>query len=302
MPPQTATRVLLVTNGNRYLEAALLLDTSHAVSVISPEQYRDAIGYDVVVFDRYAPETPPGVPSLFIAAPANPRDFPLRVLGSVERPRVEQTLHDHPLLRQVALRDVNIAKAGRLVLQAGDRAIAGAKTTPLIVTGIRAEQAFVAIGFDVRESDLPLRVAWPVLLTHVLDFLHPPDVEYLPALEVGIQQLVPVAETESHISVRTPLGTRESLAMEPSGRGVWLRPLQAGFYRLESQAETRVRAANRQALRSVSIAPQPLRGVRTTRPAGAHSPWNSEAWVLLLGLAWLVAFVEWLTYQRRWTV
>jgi hypothetical protein len=300
LPPVTRTRILLVTNGNRYLEAALLLDASRELGVITPGAYRDPAGYDLVVFDRYAPDAAPAVPSLFIAPPANPRDFPFRVRGVIERPGFDTFMRDHPLLQHVALRDVNIAKAWRVLPQAGDRVVAAAGATPLIVTGQRAGQPYVALSFDLRESDLPLRVAWPLLFTHAIDFLRPPDLDYLPALRIGLEQHVSVIHATSHAVLQTPQGERERVAVHQ--QAVWLRPLHAGFYRLEVPDGPRLWAANRDPERTVSIEPRSLHQARSGALEVANGWLPSSAWVALLALVWAIAFLEWLTYQRRWTV
>jgi hypothetical protein len=300
LPPETRSRVLLVTHGNRYLEAGLLLDASHAVTVLAPSAYQSARGYDVVVFDGYAPAESPGVPCLFIAPPSNATEFPFQMRGVVERPRFETAQREHVLLQHVVLRDVNIARAARVVLQKGDQVVAGAAGVPLIVTGTRAGQPFVALGFDVRESDLPLRVAWPLLLTHVLDFLRPLALDYQPSLEVGAQQRVPIPNGALQASVRAPSGASERLAVQQ--QAVWLRPLRAGFYRLESSGEAQAWAANRDPARSVSIAAHALPLANPKPPAVQQSWFAGEAWLLLLGLAWGIVFLEWLSYQRRWTL
>jgi hypothetical protein len=300
LPPATRTRILLVTNGNRYLEAALLLDAARELRVIKPSAYRDAAGYDLVLFDRFAPAAAPGVPSLFIAPPANPNDFPLRIRGVVDRPSFDTFVRDHPLLRHIALRDVNISSALRVQPQAGDRIVAAAGTTPLIVTGQRAGQPYVALSFDIRESDLPLRVAWPLLVSHAIDFLRPPDVDYLPTLRIGLEQRLRVGRSSARAVLQAPHGERESLAVQQ--QAVWLRPLHAGFYRLEVPGEPRLWAANRDPERTVSIEPGKLNQARSGALEVANSWLPSSAWAGLLALVWAIAFLEWLSYQRRWTV
>jgi hypothetical protein len=300
LPPVTRTRILLVTNGNRYLEAALLLDASRELNVITPGAYHDSTGYDLVVFDRYAPDTPPAVPCLFIAPPASAHDVPFRVRGVVDRPSFDTFMRDHPLLQHVALRDVNIARAWRVLPQAGDRVVAAAGATPLIVTGQRAGQPYVALSFDLRESDLPLRVAWPLLFTHAIDFLRPPDLDYLPPLRIGLEQRLRVTNAPSHAVLQSPQGERERLAVHQ--QAVWLRPLHAGFYRLEVPGDPRLWAANRDPERTVSIEPRNLNQAHSGALEVANGWLPSSAWVALLALAWAIAWLEWLTYQRRWTV
>jgi hypothetical protein len=253
-----------------------------------------------VIFDGYAPNASPGVPSLFIAPQANESHFPFRVKGEVKRPFFDSIVRDHPLLRQVSLREVNIARARLIEPLPGDQVVAGARNAPLIVTGQRAGHAFVALSFDLRESDLPLRVAWPLLLTHAIDALRQPDLGYRAGLTVGSQQRLPLTASVPEARIEAPGRAYQVLPVHD--RTVWLRPLRAGFYAIETAAEQQLWAANRDPRHSVSIRPHQLSGARRTPPDHGESYLPRDAWAILLGLAWLVVCLEWLSYQRRWTV
>ena len=308
LPEKTRTRLLLVTHGNRYLEAALLLDASHDVRAVAPEAYRSADGYDAVVFDAYAPDAPPNVPALYFAPGGDGRAFPFRSQGEIARPYFDNLVPDDPLFRQVALRDVNLKRAQQLQLQPGDRALASSRGTPLIVRGRRAGQPFLAFSFDARESDLPLRVAWPLLIARAIDELHPPDLEFQPPLRVGQEQRVALPGTDTWKSsagdrarLVEPDGTVQSLPIRAGS--IWLRAQRAGFYRVEARGVLQLWAANRDARNSVSIASRRIAAATPlTQAASLWPAVPADAWVALLALVWAVVALEWLSYQRRWTV
>jgi hypothetical protein len=171
LPARTRKHVLAVTPGNRYLEAALLLDEMLDVEQLAPAQYRDATGFDVVIFDGFVPATPPLVPALYLAPKPSAGSFPFAVRGSVDRPFFDHVEDHDPLLRFTALRDVNIAHSLVLAPEPGDQVLAGSTKAPLLVRGTRNGQPMLALAFDVRDSDLPLRAAWPLLLLHALEGL-----------------------------------------------------------------------------------------------------------------------------------
>ena len=66
LPERRRQRVLLVSEGNRYLEAALLLDEYLSVDEIAPSKYVDALGYDVVIFDRFLPPAAPRAAAFYV--------------------------------------------------------------------------------------------------------------------------------------------------------------------------------------------------------------------------------------------
>jgi hypothetical protein len=300
LPAASTTRVLLVSNGNRYLEAALLLDRARQVDVVAPSAYQGAVGHDLLVFDACAPKTPPDAPSLYLAPPKNAQDFPFRVKGSVARPYFDTFAREHPLLRQIVLRDVNISQAPLLELRADDRVVAASKATPLIVTGQRAGQPFVALGFDIRDSDLPLRVAWPLLVSHAIDYLRDPAPGYRAALQIGVEQRIPLSHAASRAQITSSRATAQSVAVRSAA--VWFRPQFAGFYRVETPAERQLWAANRDVHASLSIKPRQLAPASGSAIRTAAAFPFREAWQLLVALAWAIVLLEWFAFQRRWTV
>jgi hypothetical protein len=176
LPAPRRTRVLVVSPGNRYLEAALLLDENLEVRFQRPGAPIEPGSADVAVFDRALPPTPAALPALvlapFVASPAQP--LPAR--GSQARPFVDRFDRDHPLLRGLSLADVNISRAARTAPDKADRVLASsAAALPLIVEGERAGQRFLALTFDPRESDLPLRPAFPLLVLAAIDRLAHPE-------------------------------------------------------------------------------------------------------------------------------
>ncbi|HEY2733167.1 MAG TPA: VWA domain-containing protein [Polyangiales bacterium] len=300
LPTSAPLRVLLVSNGDRFVEAALLLDRSHEVHTVSPSAYRSAAGYDLVVFEACVPNAPPTAPALYLAPPKNDRNFPFAVRGEVARPYFEHVVPDEALLRDLALRDVNIGKMLALELQPGDRALAMFQRAPLIVLGERAHQPFVALSFDVRDSDLPLRIAWPLLVTQAIDHLVTGDSDYRAALEVGTEQRIALTHPGGSAAARARIVDPSGHALELEARdgSLIFRPERAGFYRLETSSELQLLAANRPA-KSLAIAPHALRPARVV--ARSSSGWPADAWQLALLLAWAITSLEWFGYERRWT-
>jgi hypothetical protein len=172
VPPLPRRRVLRVGGTNLYLDAALLgLGRSVAVERLSA-QAAEAAGtrfgdYDLVIFDGVAPSPAPTSGRFLYLDPHGPGSpFPER--GTVRDPVIAEARRDHPLLRQIDLADVNIAEARRLALAPGDVAVAGSFGVPLLIARDRPGLRLVAISFDPRRSDLPMRPAFPLLVASTL--------------------------------------------------------------------------------------------------------------------------------------
>ena len=310
VPERRRVRVLCVTEGNRFLEAALLLDEYLDVDAVSPAAYRDASGYDVVVFDRFVPPVPAAKPSVFIAPPAGDGPAqPLAVTGTIDRPLFERVQSRHPALRFTALRDVNVASALQVQLQAGDSVLAADTRGPLIVAGTRAGQPFLALTFELQASDLPLRAAWPLLLLNTIDWFHAERETYTASGSVG-----------EPIAVALHAGTRAARIVEPDGRertlalangSATFTPTRAGLYRLRWSANDggpageRWLAVNLAAHARRDLTPVPalrVAGTRIAAPTREAAALPVPLWALLELIALLVLSAEWFSYHRRWTV
>ena len=210
LPERRRARVAVYSAGNLYLQAALLLDEYLEVVEATPDQFPLEGRFDVAIFDSFVPPSPPQTPALYLfPEPAGDQDWmPLAVDGEMESPYFDRIERRHPLMQWTAMGDVNVANALRVELQPGDRAVASDTRGPLIVTGTRHDQPFVAFTFDVRRSDLPLRVAWPLLLLNTIDLFVQERDGFVSSYETGETWYVPVSGGGPGGDHRRPRGNR----------------------------------------------------------------------------------------------
>lgn len=295
LPARKRMRVLCVTTGNRYLEAALLLDEYFGIEIAAPNAVPPLAGYDAVIFDRVAPTVPVSIPALYLAADAVPG---FAALGTIERPRFDELRSDSAILRHANLRDVNIAQAIKVQPSPGDKVLARSVHGPLILSGERAGVPFVALTFEVQQSDLPLRVAWPLLLINTLDWFADERRELTPSYVLGetVRVALPPSEATERASVRVKPPAGPSFAAPLAEGDALLAPTQAGFYELRSRSQTRIVAVGFDPSAPLDLSPGKTSAdlrVLERRPL-------PDIWALLIACALgLIAF-EWLAFHRRW--
>jgi Ca-activated chloride channel homolog len=287
LPQRRTRRVLLVTDGQRYLESAIALDPRLDLVQQKPAEYRSAAGFDLAIFDRFVPPAAPGIPALWIAPGEG---GPLRVTGTLERPFFDEIDADQPLLKGLALRDVNIRRAQRVELAPEDRVLARSKQGALIVQGARSGQPFLALTFDVRESDLVLRTAWPVLVSRSLQQLTAAgDASFEPGLNAGETQRVAVREATT-AAFDDPAGSQTILEVRDGE--VAVTPRQPGFYALSTPERTLPVAVNAHANGSADVRPKTF----ASRPARVSlvraTPPRERPWFLLLALAAVLLAID----------
>jgi hypothetical protein len=314
LPERRRAKVLVVTAGNTYLEAALLLDEYLEVTDVAPQAYAQAIarpGWDAVIFDGVTPAELPKASALYLD-PRGPGG-PIRVEGALKTPGFDKVDRKHPAVRFLALDDVNVAEGHKLVPESGDKVLGAADggASPILVAGTRAGFKFVALGFDVRESDLPLRIAWPLFVLDCINWFTDEDAQYLSAYRTGEVWRIPMGGAASQALVKMPDGSTQSVAVH-DGRAVFLGE-HAGFYELsaaggeptEANGGRVAFAANLLDADESAIAPQDrvvIDGKTAGEVTGFHFGVRREIWVYLLLAVALLTALEWATYHRRVTV
>lgn len=312
LPERRRAKVLLVTTGDTYLEAALLLDEYLDVTQVDAPHYSDKTptggNYDVVIFDGATPEVMPRANALYI----DPRGSgsPVKVEDVISQPGFDHIDRKHPVVRFTALDDVNIARGHKLVPQPGDKVVGASDDGPILIAGQRSGFKFVALGFDVRESDLALRVAWPLFLMNTINWFTDEDVGYISSFKTGEVWRIPVAGDITHASLKTPDGSTEIVPVR-EGRAIVFGE-HAGFYELTPEAiaggpPAQVTSFAANLLDSDESAIEPaseitVDGKTAGKLEGFHVGVRREIWIYLLLAALILTAIEWATYHRRITV
>ena len=310
LPERRRARVQVVTTGNMFLEAALLLDEYLDVTLVKPGGYPAKGAFDVTIFDNVAPVVTPGSGGVLYLNPTG-TDVPFEVGKLIENDDklgFDEIDAKSPLLRYTSLSDVNIARGHVLKGTKEDKVVAQTfNKGALLLQGRRAGAKFVALGFDVRESDFPMRIAWPLFLLNTINDFVEEDVSYISSFRTGTVWNVPVASSADSATLTLPGGEKRSVPVK-DGRAVFLGQL-AGFYSIATGApgaeETSMFAANLSDPLESTIAPHDKLEV-DGRVAGEVGEFKigvrREMWVYLLAAVLLVTTLEWLTFHRRITV
>lgn len=172
IPPNRTRLILVVGDGDPYLETALSYLPNTELYGVKASEYgpaterTDGRPWDLVIFEGTLPATLPRAPILAIAPP---RTSGLGVVtGTLKDPGIGSLAPDEPVLRYVDLSTTHIAEASRLALPDWARTIIpGPKGAPLLYSGLRDGMPTAVLAFEPRQSDLPLQVAFPILLANL---------------------------------------------------------------------------------------------------------------------------------------
>lgn len=220
----------LITSGNRFLETALALLPNQTVTTVAPADYErsaerprgesESETPQLTILDRYVPLTAtlPAGNLLFIAPPASTQLF--SITGVLEQPVAQAVDAENPLLRYVRLADVNVLEAARIPLPAWAQPLivdgreADGAPPPLLFSGQVEGRRVAVLAFDLRNSDLPLQVSFPLLLVSLTDWLTTGGAGVLPTRVYPNQP----------VSVLLPPAVSEATLIRPDGSTAQLMP------------------------------------------------------------------------------
>ncbi len=301
IPPPRSISVLLVSPGNLFLEKVLKTDPQVTLEVRQPEAYQGGMaGFDVVMLDSASPQRLGN--GRFVLVNTVPPDVPLEVLGRLDNPIIMDWDRNHPIMRQIDFAKVAIEDAMRVRPLAAGKSLVEAVGGPLIYLLEERERKAVFFGFDLFKTDFPLRVAFPLILSKSLRWLHPAGLDQSSLqLQTGQPILLPVEYGVTTATVVTPSG-RRAKAQVTRGMASFTDTDEVGIYTVETaRGDTRV-AVNLMNAKESDLTPRPVptfvEGAKSETPAVAL---QRELWPYLVVLALLVFALEGLLYWRRQT-
>jgi hypothetical protein len=213
VPPDRLRRVLLVGQGDPYLETALTYLPHTELYGVAPEQYGPDTHpelFDLIIFEGFLP---PELPKAAVLAVAPPTSSDLgEVAGTLTDPGIGTTSPDEPILKYVDLSSVHIGKATKLVQPTWARTvIPGPAGSPLLYVGELNGRKAGVLAFLPRNSDLPLQVAFPLLMANLSGELLGASAAPSDALAPGDPVAIPVPSGASSVVVTRPDGSTVEL-------------------------------------------------------------------------------------------
>lgn len=261
---------------------------------------------------------PPGEPDLLVAEGKLPEGWaearaPLLVAGPVREPGlwdagvpVEAAPFSawdagHPINAFLNYADVRVARATSLGGVPWLRPVARGGATGLVWAGARGDRRVVVLAFDLLESDLPLRVEFPVLLANATEWLvgegGPPAER-----EARTGMSIPIRAESERVLVRRPDGGSDAVDIA-SGMGAYAGADRVGIYRLEAASSASEIGVSLLDPAESAIQPRDLvtsaSGVTATPEATEARTSEREVWPYVLPAALALLLLEWALYHRR---
>lgn len=320
VPPPKPLSVVLITDGNYFLEkavASLGLKASRTLTPADWENQKPADA-DVVIFDRYVPQQLPAAGN-FVWFAALPAGLPLTqakdASGRAQFNKDQTVLdwqRDHPMLREIPLRKIYAAEAMQLVVPLADEVLIDGTDGPLVVLAHAGRSTHVVVAFDALQSNWPLQIGFPMFLQRAMQYLAAgSDLSVRESFTPGESPRLPRAALD-----RVAAGRRQITLRPPANDPAGVRNIDipaAGDFALPALNRVGVYATDPPVPAFERLAVNLLDDVESnTRPADTVPGTNGPAaatdagrtplqwgWWLLAAVGIPLLLAEWWVYARR---
>jgi Ca-activated chloride channel family protein len=293
-------RVFLISRGNRLLEKALRAAPNVELATATDSTDK-AAGYDFVVLDDVTPSVWP-VGNVLAIHVVNTNWFSGGV-SQIEGPAIVDWRAAHPLLRYAGFDNVQVMQSLTTKTPPWAISVVDSPQSPLILAGDLGRQRIVWVGFDLLESNWPLRISFPIFIANAVDWLNPANAQNSQlVIKPGDAFRLALAHPEKTAQVTTPDGTQKTITLSSEANEfVFGDTLKQGVYRVHVGTNDTAFCADLLDPAESNIYPRDsLQLGRYTKVAATTlQRTNMELWRTIAGVALAVLMFEWWYYNRR---
>ncbi len=305
-------RVLIVTEGNRFLETAFSELPGIEAFRVSPDNFLagelDDV-FDLYVLDSITLPDPLPLSNLFIINPqpnqenATPSEPTLLSTQGVFTGTDAIQVVDSPLLRYINWDNIHVRQA-TLVDAPWAQTLVDAQEGPLLLAGEHQGRRIAILTFGLQDSDLPLQIAFPVLTANIIAWLNPGQVPDVTAgFSPGDAVTIKPGLGATTLTVHRPDGTywssevgEEELVFADTN---WLGMYEIAVENATGESVVSRISVNLMAPAESSIEPrQTIKLGQTAAESTEEDVGQKELWPWLAALAIIILMTEWWVYHQ----
>jgi hypothetical protein len=294
------------------MDPLVSVDESRTLSI---EQYESlakpaaADAADLTIFNNCAPKSLPDS-GRFLFINAWPAQLSVASAGMLTSPQLFMAPRAHPVIQYLNLQGVKLAQAKKVRLT--DRATVLAQSSdgdplmflcdPPSAHDLRA----LCLAFDVLDSDLPFRNAFPLLLRNTVGFFSQQHTSWIrPQYQIGqtIESLRPLPPQTVEVKLARLEGdhVHESALPVHNDRFRYSDTAECGALRITIGDDDQYAAINLSDGNESRIGPAALAKDPAQELMLSGRLFGTMPWIGLAAAAAVLITLEWLTFHFRWT-
>ena len=221
-------RVLLAGSGNIFLESAIALRPDITLTRSTAKEAAALLGYALYIFDGDAPETLPANGNIIIFPNQMDIDAPAQLTAAHNH--LARTLTKDLPLDGIAIKAYAPVVQGTEILLANDQ--------PVLTYEPSGSQSIARFGFALYDSNLPVKMDFPILIQNLLSHLLPNTISGADNLICGQS----ITLTPDPLSVRSFVTLPSGVTVQSDGSTQFVDTWTPGIYAFSQQIddETRV--------------------------------------------------------------
>ncbi len=316
VPPPKTLAVLLVSNGNFFIEKLFNVLELKSPDTMIPAAYEQNVPnkYDVIIFDNYSPKALP-TSGNFIYFGGVAAGLKLKAVREENRNvlweegvGVLDWQRDHPILRHLSLQPIVTRTALKLDVPAETQILIEGTKGPLLLMHREGQSTHLVFAFDYMESNLPVRPTFPVIIYNALQYLAVgADMSVRQSFDPGATPRIPRAHLDrvavglKEVTLNGPMGSR-TVGVPAAGDFALPALDTVGVYTIDPAIPQYDRIAvnlldgNESNLLPVDKAPG---GIGDTIEVGGGKSRLELWWWIVACAALPMLLIEWWVYTRR---
>ncbi len=296
--PPSAGRVLLISPKNIFLEQVLAALPGLEPFRLTPGAPLPNDPFNLYVFDSVITDTLPAGDLLLVNPPSNPL---FTVGGTFTNTALAQLATNDPLAQNLDWGNVHILKARQVTPPTWARVLVMGEGGPLVFAGETGGRRVAVLTFDLHDSDLPLQIAYPILMANLINYLAPSQAFSAPdGLRPGGTLTLKPSGGDTVIAIEDPHGARYAAQTTEAGV-IFADTHTLGVYTaFSNQAILGSFAVNLFNPGESNIRPAQFITVgRSDVTASARDETGQlEIWPWVAAVAFIILLIEWWIYHR----
>lgn len=303
--------VLIVTEGNTFLTELFENLPGFELTVSSPSQGILRGDYDLMVFDGWLPDDLPTDVDLFIINPDSSNDL-FGVTGESTDTAIDQVtggiLQDDERTRYLDFSSVAVRNF-RTVSDIGwaDYLVETEAGLPLVFAGEVEGQQIAVMTFALTNSNLPLQIQWPILVSSLMEWYRPQRAINVTSIAPGEAISIRPTVAADRVIIRDPDGERTTIDLD-TPEVFFAGTSKLGFYDIDIELNGDVVQTDTFAVNLFDDTESNIRPVETLTLQGnagettissttGDETGRRELWEYLVYVGLLILGIEWWYYH-----
>ena len=303
LSPPKPIRVLLISQGNYFLERFLAAHPNFVVTkknAVNQEAWPEWVEtHDIVVMDRISP--PRTDFGNFLLLDVVSPQLPLVSQGKIAPAQILDWDTTHPILENVDLHGTAVESPTLLEAPREWEPLVASRQSGLVYAHAQKGLRVVVFAFDLSQTNLPRKVAFPLLMNNAFRWLFPYKFEFsFLQGQAGAVYPIYLKKHLEAVRIQTPSGKEENYQPEASPFA-YANTQEVGIYLAQQEQSNQFFAVNLldETESNIAVPEAPVGDAQEAlNLIGASAVAQYHLWLILFFIAAVLLMIEWYFWLR----